>query len=217
MNLLLIGPPGAGKGTQAARLKERLGVSHLSAGDMLRDEVRRATPLGRAARERMDRGELVPDDLVGEMVEQRLSGPECSRGFILDGYPRNLVQADRLAGFLARWGRPLDRVLALRVPVEELLRRITGRRVCGGCGAAYHLTSRPPGREGVCDACSGALLQRKDDREEVVRERLRVYEDQTRPLLDFYGRSRLLAEVDGSGSLDEVTGRISAVLEEAGR
>ena len=217
MNLLLIGPPGAGKGTQAARLRERLGIAHLSAGDMLREAVRRETPRGRAVRERMERGELVPDDLVGEMVEERLSGPDCSPGFVLDGYPRNLVQAGRLAGFLAASGRPLDRVLALRVPIAELLRRLTGRRVCGGCGACYHLFSRPPGKEGACDVCGEKLLQRPDDREEVVRGRLRIYEDQTRPLLEFYGRIRLLSEVDGSGSLDEVTGRITAALEETRR
>ena len=217
MNLLLIGPPGAGKGTQAARLRERLGIAHLSAGDMLREAVKRGTPLGRAAREKMDRGELVPDGLVGEMVEQRLSQPDCSPGFVLDGYPRNLAQAERLRAFLAASGCPLDRVLALQVPLAELLRRLTGRRVCGGCGTGYHLSSRPPGREGVCDACGEALLQRPDDREEVVRGRLRIYESQTRPLLDFYGKSGLLGEVDGSGSLDEVTGRITAALEEARR
>lgn len=215
MNLLLIGPPGAGKGTQAARLRERLGIAHLSAGDMLREAVKRGTPLGRAARVKMDRGELVPDGLVGEMVEQRLSQPDCSPGFVLDGYPRNLAQAERLAGFLGASGRPLDRVLALQVPLAELLRRLTGRRVCGGCGAGYHLSSRPPGKEGICDACGETLLQRPDDREEVVRGRLRIYENQTRPLLEFYGKSRLLSEVDGSGGLDEVTGRITAALEEA--
>ena len=217
MNLLLIGPPGAGKGTQAVRLRERLGIAHLSAGDMLREAVKRALPLGRAARENMDRGKLVGDDLVGEMVEKSLAGPECSRGFVLDGYPRNLAQAGRLAEFLARTGRRLDRVLAIRVPTEELLRRLTGRRVCGKCGAGYHLASRPPRAEGICDACGSALLQRPDDREDVARGRLLIYENQTRPLLDFYRQRAMLCEVDGSGSPDEVTVRIAAALEDAPR
>jgi len=217
VNLLLIGPPGAGKGTQAVRLRERLGIAHLSAGDMLRDAVQRATPAGRAARESMDRGELVGDDLVGEMVEQRLTEPDCSRGFVLDGYPRNLVQAGRLAEFMARTGRVLDRVLSIQVPTEELLRRLTGRRVCGKCGAGYHLVSKPPRVKGICDACGWALFQRMDDREDVTRGRLLIYESQTHPLLDFYRQRELLREVDGSGSPEEVAGRISAALEEAPR
>lgn len=217
MNLLLIGPPGAGKGTQAVRLRERLGIAHLSAGDMLREAVKRATPPGGEARESMDRGDLVGDDLVGEMVEQRLAETDCSRGFVLDGYPRNLAQAGRLAEFMARTGRQLDRVLAIQVPTEELLRRLTGRRVCGKCGAGYHLVSKPPRAGGICDACGSALFQRTDDREDVARGRFLIYENQTRPLLDFYRQHALLREVDGSGSLDEVTGRISEALEEAPR
>ena len=214
MNLLLIGPPGAGKGTQAVRLRERLGIAHLSAGDMLREAARQAPPIERAARESMDRGELVGDDLVGGMVERRLTGPESSRGFILDGYPRNLAQAVRLAEFMDRTGLHLDRVLAIQVPTEELLRRLTGRRVCGKCGAGYHLVSRPPRTGGTCDACGSALFQRMDDREDVARGRLLIYENRTRPLLDFYRQRELLREVDGSGTPDEVTGRISAALEE---
>jgi len=216
VNLLLIGPPGAGKGTQAVRLRDRLGIAHLSAGDMLREEVRLATPLGRAAQVTMERGELVPDDLVGKMVEGRLELPECSPGFVLDGYPRNLAQADRLARYLGGKGRRLDRVLVIQVPTEELLGRLTGRRVCGGCGAGYHVRHQPPRAEGTCDRCGGSLLQRKDDGEGVVRGRLQVYESQTRPLLEHYRGSGLLREIDGLGTLDEVTGRIAGALEEAG-
>jgi adenylate kinase len=165
----------------------------------------------------MERGELVPDDLVGEMIEKGLKEPDCIRGFILDGYPRNLSQAERLKRFLIAQGRRLDRVLAVQVPKEELLRRITGRRVCGDCGEGYHLLNRPPLRGGVCDVCGGALLQRRDDRENVVRGRLRVYERQTRPILDYYRRDGLLLDVDGTGPLDEVTERFTGALQEARR
>ncbi len=217
MNLLLIGPPGAGKGTQAVRLRDRLGIAHLSAGDMLREEVRLGTVLGLAARERMEQGQLVPDHLVGEMVERRLKRPDCVRGFVLDGYPRNLVQAGHLAKVLADLGRKLDRALAIRVPEEELLSRLTGRRICGRCGAGYHLANQPSRVAGACDRCGGPLLQRSDDREEVVRGRLEIYEKATRPILEHYRQAGLLAEIDGTGSLDTVTGRITAELEEVRR
>jgi adenylate kinase len=213
VNLLLIGPPGAGKGTQAVRLRDRLGICHLSAGDLLREAVRLGTPLGLSAREVMERGELVSDDLVGEMVEKHLLEPACAPGFVLDGYPRNLAQVNRFARFMGGRGRTLDRVLALQVPAEELIRRLTGRRVCPACGAGYHVYHRPPRTEGICDACGGTLLQRRDDREEVVRGRLGIYERQTRPILDFYRTDGLLAEVDGTGTADEVTATIAAALE----
>jgi adenylate kinase len=184
---------------------------------MLREEVRLGTKLGMVAQEVMERGELVPDDLVGAMIERGLGGPECMRGFILDGYPRNLAQAERLKRFLSGRGSRLDRVVAVRVPKEELLQRITGRRECGECQEAYHLLSRPPQRPGICDACGGTLFQRPDDREAVVRGRLRIYEKQTRPLLEYYRRDGILLEVDGTGTRDEVTERITTVLQEAGR
>jgi adenylate kinase len=212
-----MGPPGAGKGTQAVRLRERIGVVHLSAGDMLREAVKRNTPLGVAARGMMERGELIPDDLVAQMVEERLRDPECAAGFLLDGYPRNLAQARRLSEFLEKWGRRLDRVLALRLPETELLSRLTGRRVCGTCGAGYHVANQPPRRTGICDVCGNELMQRADDREEIVRERLRVYTTQTLPLLEFYRESGLLFEVDATGTPDDVFGRIAEALEEVPR
>jgi len=215
VNLILMGPPGAGKGTQADRLESERRLAHLSAGDLLRSEVERGTELGLAAREIMARGELVPDELVYRIVERRLSEPDTEQGFVLDGFPRNRAQAERLDAILTASGRPLDRVVAIQVPVEELVRRITGRRVCGNCGSAYHLMNRPPKQADRCDRCGGALRIRGDDREEVVRERLRVYEEQTRPLLRFYRERELLSEVDGTGSLDEVALRIGAVLEAA--
>ncbi len=213
MDLLLIGPPGAGKGTQAARLKERMQIAHLSVGDMLREAVKRGTPIGRAAREVMERGELVPDELVGQMVARRLAETDCASGFVLDGYPRNLSQALRLSEILEGMGRRLQRAIALQLPLVELLRRLTGRRICSSCGAGYHLVFQQPKQEGLCDTCRGALLQRPDDREEVVRERLKVYEEQTRPLLDHYRSLGLLAEVDGAGTVEEVTERIATALD----
>jgi adenylate kinase len=214
VNLILIGPPGAGKGTQAARLKELLGIPHLSAGDMLRDAVKKGTPVGMQAKEIMERGELVPDTLVSEMIAARLGEPDCSGGFLLDGYPRNLPQAKRLEEILREMKRNLDRVLALKVDTEELVRRLTGRRICGSCGTAYHLESHPPKREGVCDACGGALVQRADDREEVVRERLRVYLEQTSPLLEHYGKRHLLSEVEGIGPMEAITARLAEAIQE---
>ena len=218
MNLLLMGPPGAGKGTQAVRLRQRLGIVHLSAGDMLREAVKQGTPLGLSARGMMERGELIPDDLVAQMVEERLRDPQCARGFLLDGYPRNLAQARRLSEFLeGSGGRRLDRVLALRLPEAELLSRLTGRRVCGTCGAGYHVVNKPPRRPGICDVCANEVVQRADDREEIVRERLRVYTTQTLPLLDFYRESGLLFEVDATGTPEEVSARIAGALEEVPR
>lgn len=217
MNLLLIGPPGAGKGTQAERLRERFQIPHLSVGDMLREAVKRGTELGRMAAEVMNRGELLPDDLVGEMVARRLSEADCERGFILDGYPRNRSQADRFDAILAAQRRKLDRAVAIRMALVELLTRLTGRRVCSGCGAGYHLFNRPSRKEGVCDACGGQLLQRMDDREEVVRERLRVYERQTQPLLEHYRKRNILSEIDGVGRVEEVEARIAAALGRAVR
>ena len=208
-----MGPPGAGKGTQAVLLRERLGIAHLSVGEMLREAVKRGTPLGRMAREIMERGELVPDDVVGDMVLRRLAEPDCRSGFVLDGYPRNLPQAARLSEILREKGRRLDRVVSLRLSLVELLKRLTGRRVCGSCGALYHLLTRPPKRDGLCDTCQGVLLQRSDDSEQVVRERLRVFEEQTQPLFEHYGREGILSEVEGAGTVEEIAERIAAVLE----
>jgi len=213
VNLLLIGPPGAGKGTQALRLGERLEIPHLSVGDMLREAVKRGTPIGLLAREIMERGGLVPDEVVGEMVSRRIGEADCRTGFVLDGYPRNLPQAERLSEILRSTERRLDRALAIRLSLVELLKRLTGRRVCGSCGAGYHVLTRPPEREGICNTCRGALFQRPDDQEEVVRERLRVYEEQTQPLLGLYSRQGLLAEVDGLGTVEEVSQRIAELLE----
>jgi adenylate kinase len=217
VNLILMGPPGAGKGTQAVRLIEKLGILHLSAGDMLREQVKRETELGRKAKQIMARGELVPDSLVSEMVRKRLAEADAQGGFLLDGYPRNLAQALTLEEILSASGRKIDQVLALDVAPEELVRRLSGRRVCGNCGAGYHLVSQPPRQEGLCDRCGGSLSQRPDDREEVVRERLRVYQEQTRPLLDHYSHLGLLSELEGGGSPDSVTAALVRAIEEGPR
>jgi adenylate kinase len=194
-----------------------LSIPHLSAGDMLREHVKRGTSLGEKARAIMARGELVPDDLVSEMVAGRLAEPECAGGFLLDGYPRNLSQAVTLEKLLARDHAGLDGALALMVDAEELIRRLTGRRVCPQCGAGYHVVSRPPKVEGVCDVCGSGLTQRPDDREDVVRERLRVYTEQTRPLLGHYRDRGLLKEVDGTGTPESVARRLVGAVEEVAR
>jgi len=192
--IILLGPPGAGKGTQAELLAKHLGLQHISTGEILREEVRRGTELGEKAKGYMDRGELVPDDLIIEMLKGRLG-----EGFILDGFPRSLRQAEALAELAE-----VDRVLELDLPEEEVVRRLSARRVCERCGRNYNLLTSPPKREGVCDACGGQLVQRDDDRAEVIRRRYRVYEEETAPLKEFYRERGLLAELDGAHSVEEV-------------
>jgi adenylate kinase len=200
--LVLLGPPGAGKGTQAALLAERLGLEHISTGEILREEVELGTELGRKAKAYMDRGELVPDALVIEMLRERLDSSR-SRGFILDGFPRTISQAEALERMVR-----LDRVLNIRLSEEEVVRRLSARRVCKSCGRNYNLISNPPKVEGRCDACGGELIQRDDDKPEVIRRRYRVYEAETAPLKDFYRQRGLLVEVEGDRP-------IGAVFEEA--
>src|SRR5579885_2728805 len=197
--MVMIGPPGAGKGTQARLLEERLGVPHISTGDMLREAERAGTPLGRAVQRYLHDGGLVPDALMIDVVEKRLATAEGARGFVLDGFPRTVAQAEALGAFLARRGERLDGVVYLRLPREELVRRLSGRRVCA-----------PPARPGVCDRCGGPLVQREDDREETVRHRLDVYERETGPVVEHYRALGLLREVDGMGSRTEVFDRIVA-------
>lgn len=211
MQLVLLGPPGAGKGTQARRLARKLGVPRVTTGDMLRGHVKEGTDLGAQARSYMARGDLVPDDLVVEMVRQRLEADDCRDGFLLDGFPRTEVQA-RVLDDLG----PPDLVLYLDVPGDEIVRRLAGRRVCQGCQAVYHLEHDPPRRPGVCDRCGGTLEQREDDREEVVRERVRRYREQTEPLVARYRRRSLLREVEGTGGIEVVARRLDAVLRAEG-
>ncbi|MFS4096157.1 adenylate kinase [Streptomyces sp. AF1A] len=212
MHLLLIGPPGVGKGTQAARLRQALGVPHLSTGDLLRRHVAEGTPLGAAAAAHMRRGDLVPDGLVTAMALDRILGPSSASGVVLDGFPRTLAQAEALDTALTGHGRRLEAVLHLTAPEQTLLRRLTGRRTCAGCGESYHLDTRKPRTPGRCDTCGQRLVQRGDDTEETARARLAVHAEQSRPLLARYRLAGVLHEVDGSADADDVTRRLLAVL-----
>lgn len=212
MRLVLLGPPGAGKGTQAAAVRDRFGIPHISTGEMLRAAIAAGTPVGRRARGIVEGGNLVPDEMMTEMVKDRLSAPDAARGFILDGYPRNIDQAVTLESILQALGQRLDHVLYLALDDDEIVRRLSGRRTCGSCGAPYHVDSAPPKERGVCDVCGGSLAQREDDREEVVMRRLKVYRERTEPLVGFYRQSGLLREVEASGSVSDVESRLAAAI-----
>jgi adenylate kinase len=202
--LMMLGPPGAGKGTQAQRLEGALEIPQVSTGDMLRDARRRETELGQEAAEYMDTGELVPDEVVIGIVEERLQRPDAEAGFILDGFPRTREQAEALA----EMGIELDAVLELQVSEDEVVRRLGGRLNCPSCGVAYHEAFDPPEEEGLCDGCGETLQRREDDRPEAIRERLEAYREQTEPLVEFYRDRGVLIEVDGEGTPDEVAERI---------
>jgi adenylate kinase len=192
----MLGPPGAGKGTQARLLSERLGVPHISTGDVFRREIELGTELGKKAKELIDDGNLVGDDIVNGIVRNRISQPDAANGFILDGYPRTTPQAEDLDAFLASKGQPLSAVVDFEVDDEEIERRLSGRRVCSGCGASFHLTSIPPITPGKCDFCGSDLLHREDDKPEAIRRRLQVYRLKTQPLIDFYRERKKLLAVD---------------------
>ena len=215
MRVVLIGPPGGGKGTQASQLKALLGVPHVSTGDILREAVQAGTPLGRRVKSFVESGQLVPDDIMGELIAQRLSRPDARAGFVLDGFPRTLEQVGILDAVLARLGVVLDRVFVFRAPEAEIVRRLAGRRTCPHCGAVFHVDSRPPRSAGVCDVCGSALVQRADDAEEVIRQRLRVYGEQTLPVTAAYAERGLIQEVDGSGEPEAVYARLQTGLAEA--
>jgi len=208
VRLVLLGAPGAGKGTQAKLLGEQFHVPHVSSGDLLRDAVRKQTPLGQQAKDYMDRGQLVPDDVLVGAIEERLRGRECSQGFILDGFPRTIAQAEALERMLGKIGCPIDAVISFVVPASALVDRLGGRRTCVSCGALYHTAYNPPAVAGKCDRCDGELFQRDDDKEETIRARLQVYERQTAPLLDWYRDVGTLIEVEGLGERQSVFGEI---------
>jgi len=211
-NVILLGPPGAGKGTQAARLAGRLGVPHISTGDIFRQAVEEGTPLGSVARGYMEQGELVPDEVVIGLVRERLAENDCRNGFVLDGFPRTVTQADALDSALTR--RAIDAVVNLEVGEEELFRRLTARRVCRSCGASYDALFQPPAEEGVCDICGGEVYQRSDDREETVRKRLEVYRKQTQPLIEYYGGRSVLRAVPGEGTIESVSDALARAVRE---
>jgi adenylate kinase len=204
MNLILLGPPGAGKGTQAKILAKKFEIPQISTGDILRGAVKDQTPMGIKAKSYMDAGALVPDDVVVGIVEERLAKPDCASGFILDGFPRTVGQADALKRTLAGMGKIIEHVISITVDKEELLGRISGRRTCRLCGKGYHLLFDPPKRNGACDECAGELFQRDDDSEETMRNRLDVYEKQTAPLIAYYAHELLLRTISGTGSIEDI-------------
>lgn len=213
MNLILLGAPGAGKGTQAKIIMDKYGIPQISTGDMLREAVAKGTELGKKAKEFMTQGKLVPDEIVIGIVRERLAQKDCEKGFILDGFPRTLAQAEALDKMLAEMGKKIDAVINVNVPEEEVVKRIVNRRTCRNCGAIYHLIYNPPKKPGVCDKCGGELYQRDDDKEETVRERYRVYKKNTEPLIDYYKKKGILYDVDGTKDIDGVKKEILEILE----
>lgn len=211
MSLILFGPPGAGKGTQSSLLMERRGMKQISTGDLFRAAIKNETPLGKEAKSYLDAGKLVPDSVTIGLVEEEL-GLLKGQGFILDGFPRNVVQAEALESLLEAMSLTVDRVIFLEVPMSMLLGRLTGRRVCKSCGAVYHVDTKPSRASGVCDLCGGEVVQRPDDKEEVIRTRLEAYEQSTRPLKDYYRSKGPYVEVDGTGTSEQVFARVTNVL-----
>lgn len=212
MRAILLGPPGCGKGTQAKILIETYGIPQIATGDILREALKKGTPLGKQAQSYMDKGQLVPDDLVIQIIEERLKQDDCSGGFILDGFPRTIAQAEALDKTLTAMGLTLEHVFNIEVGDDELIKRLTGRRICKACGASYHIIFNPPREEGRCDTCQGELYQRDDDKEETIRNRLQVYQEQTAPLITFYHEKKILSSIDGVGSIEQITARLKAAV-----
>ena len=212
MRLVLLGAPGAGKGTQAKILIEKYQVPQISTGDLLRAAVKAGTTLGKEAKSFMDKGELVPDSVVLGMVAERLKQDDCKKGYILDGFPRNTKQAEELDKMLAALNMSLTAALSVDVPLEDLMKRLTGRRTCKACGQMFNVYFNAPKKEGVCDKCSGELFQRDDDKEETIKKRLEVYSSQTAPLIDYYGKKGILKSVSGTGSIDDIFKKVCEAL-----
>ena len=209
MKVILLGAPGAGKGTQAAMIRDHYHIPHISTGDMIRSAVKAQTPVGVMAKSYMDKGALVPDEVMIELIKERLAQPDCENGYILDGFPRTLPQAQALE----KMGIPVDRVLDIVVPDEEIESRLTGRRTCEKCGASFHVVNKPSAKGDVCDVCGGNLITRKDDTPETIRNRLAAYHSQTQPLESFYEEKGLLRKVDGTGDIEAITSLVLKALE----
>jgi adenylate kinase len=212
MRLIFLGAPGVGKGTQADLIAAKFGRPKISTGDILREAVRNKTPMGVQAKACMDQGQLVPDSVVIGIVKDKLAEPACAKGFLLDGFPRTVPQAEELAAMLKAAGLQLDRVINVSVPREDVVRRLTGRRSCPKCQAVFHVEFAPPKRAGFCDRCGGELMQRSDDKRETVENRLAVYEAQTAPLIAYYRQRGLLSDVDGAGKVEQVQQRVVELL-----
>ncbi|ANX02431.1 adenylate kinase [Thermoclostridium stercorarium subsp. leptospartum DSM 9219] len=212
MRLILLGAPGAGKGTQAVNLSQRLNIPHISTGDIFRANIKEGTELGKKAKEYIDQGLLVPDDLTVSIVKDRIQKPDCSNGFLLDGFPRTIPQAEQLDEVLKGMGLKLDAVINLEVPDEVIVKRMAGRRVCRRCGMAYHVVTNPPRVEGKCDSCGDELIIRDDDKEETVIERLKTYHEKTEPLIGYYKEKGLLLQFDGMKAILETTSEIMEAL-----
>lgn len=215
LRAVLLGPPGAGKGTQASRLVDKYGIPQISTGDIFRMNIKNETELGKKAKSFMDKGELVPDELVCDLVKARLEEPDCKNGFLLDGFPRTICQAEELDKYLRGKGQKLDIVIDLKVRKETLIERLTGRRVCKSCGASFHIINIPPKKAGICDKCGANLIQRADDNEETVLNRINVYDKQTSPLVEYYRSNGVLKSFDGERKLNELFDAICQAIGEA--
>lgn len=211
MKIVMLGAPGAGKGTQAKKLSVKYGIPHISTGDIFRANIKEGTELGKKAKEYMDQGLLVPDELVVDLVVDRLQKDDCRKGFVLDGFPRTIPQAAALDDALKKMGTTLDLAVNVEVPDEHIVRRMSGRRACVGCGATYHTVYAAPKTEDVCDVCGKSLILREDDRPDTVQKRLDVYHTQTQPLIDYYGKASILKEVDGTQDIEKVFDEIVAL------
>ena len=213
MKIVMLGAPGAGKGTQAQRIAERFGIPHVSTGDIFRANIKNQTELGRQVKAIIDAGQLVPDELTIGMLMDRIHEDDCADGYVLDGYPRTIPQAESLTKALAKTGEAIDYAINIDVPDEHIIDRMGGRRSCPGCGAMYHIVYNAPQQDGVCDACGGSLVIRDDDKPETVKNRLRVYHEQTRPLIDYYSGQGSLKTVDGTQPIEDVYSDIVGILE----
>ena len=212
MKIIMLGAPGAGKGTQAKKIAEKYGIPHISTGDIFRANIKNGTELGKKAKEYMDKGALVPDELTVNLVIDRFKNPDCANGYVLDGFPRTIPQAEALDKALAELGESIDYAINVEVPDENIVNRMSGRRACVGCGATYHIVYNAPKTEGVCDTCGESLILRDDDKAETVQKRLSVYHDQTQPLIDYYGAKNVLKEVDGTVDMEDVFNAIVKIL-----
>ncbi len=214
MKIIMLGAPGAGKGTQAKKIAEHYGIPHISTGDIFRANIKNGTELGKKAKEYMDQGLLVPDELTCDLVTDRVSKEDCANGYILDGFPRTIPQAEALEDALKKMGTDVDYAINVDVPDSSIVSRMGGRRACVTCGATYHLVFMPPKKEGICDSCGSTLILRDDDKPETVQKRLDVYRAQTQPLIDFYEKKGILKTIDGTQEIDRVFGDIKEILGE---